>query len=187
LAQFLGRDFSHAMINRVADLPPTAVEDGLIQLVDSGLLLRRGDGPDASYTFKHALIQDAAYNSLLKARRAVLHRATAEALEQECETVAMHPGLLGYHFAQADVPNKAVKYLLRAGQQAAASSAMSEAQAHLRRGLQLTAAIVDSSERKSPTGRANACALERSVGVVWLCITRASGHLRPGPRCSTRT
>jgi AAA ATPase domain len=143
----LGRDFSHAMINRVADLPRATVADGLIQLVDSGLLFRRGDGPDASYTFKHALIQDAAYNSLLKGRRVTLHHMIAEALEQEPETVAMRPGLLGYHFAQAHVPDKAVKYLLRAGQEAAGNSAMSEAQAHLRRGLELTAAIVDVSER----------------------------------------
>ncbi len=138
-----GRDFSRAGISKVANLPETVLNEGLDQLIAAGLVFCRGEGINANYTFKHALIQDAAYDSLLKARRAALHRSIAEVLEKDTEIVTMRPELLGHHFAQAGVIEKAVAYFLRAGEQAADSSAMLEAQAHLMHGLELASAIPD--------------------------------------------
>jgi len=142
-----GRDFSHAMISAVADLPAAVLNDGLDQLVAAGLVFRRGEVPDAAYTFKHALVQDAAYDSLMRARRVALHAAIGDALERDAEVVATRPALLGHHFAQAGALEKAAAYLLRAGEQSAAASAMAEAQAHLTRGLALAAKIADDSDR----------------------------------------
>ncbi|HTV32767.1 MAG TPA: AAA family ATPase, partial [Methylocella sp.] len=142
-----GRHFSRAVISKVTDLPETVLNEGLDQLVAAGLIFCRGQGINANYTFKHALIQDAAYDSLLKARRAALHRLIAEVLEQDAETATMRPELLGHHFAQAGVIEKAVACFLSAGEQSAANSAMTEAHAHLTHGLELAAAIADPSER----------------------------------------
>ena len=143
----LGRDFSRGVISKVADLPETVLNEGLNQLTTAGLVFCRGEGMDANYTFKHALIQDAAYDSLIKARRAALHRVIAEVLENDSELVTTRPELLGHHFAAAGVIEKAVAYFLRAGEQFAANSAMVEAHAHLTRGLRLATEISDPSER----------------------------------------
>jgi len=143
----IGRDFSHAMISAVADLPAEVLNEDLDQLVASGLVFRRGERPEAAYTFKHALVQDAAYDSLLRARRVALHAVIGDALERDAEVVATRPALLGHHFAHAGAVERAVAYFLRAGQQSAAASAMAEAQAHLRRGLALAAKIADASDR----------------------------------------
>ncbi|MGA9866405.1 MAG: AAA family ATPase [Acetobacteraceae bacterium] len=105
-----GRDFSYAMIRAVADLPDQVLDDGLDQLVSSGLMFRRGERGQASYTFKHALVQDAAYDSLLRATRMALHAAIGNALERDAEVVAIDPDLLGHHFAQAGATEKAVAY-----------------------------------------------------------------------------
>ena len=109
------------MISAVLDLPVTVLDDGLDQLVASGLLFRRGEGPEAAYTFKHALVQDAAYDSLSRSRRVALHAAIGSALERDTEIVETRPALLGHHFAQAGAVEKAVAYLLRAGEQSAAA------------------------------------------------------------------
>jgi len=142
-----GREFSYAMIRVVADLPDSVLNSGLDQLVNSGLMFRRGETRDASYTFKHALVQDAAYDSLLRVRRVALHAAIGAALEQDAEIVAMRPSLLGHHFAEAGAVEKATAYLLRAGEQASAGSALAEAETHLTRGLTLAADIAEASSR----------------------------------------
>jgi len=147
IGSVFGRDFSRAMISAVAGLSDVVLNDGLDQLVASGLVFRRGEGAQASYTFKHALVQDAAYESLLRAKRVALHAAIGGALERDSDVVAMRPALLGHHFAQAGAVEKAVSYLLRAGEQSAAASAMPEAHAHLTRGLALAAEIPDESKR----------------------------------------
>jgi len=142
-----GRDFSYAMIRAVADLPDQVLDDGLDQLVSSGLMFRRGERGQASYTFKHALVQDAAYDSLLRATRMALHAAIGNALERDAEVVAIDPALLGHHFAQAGAMEKAVAYFLRAGEQSAACSAMAEAHAHLTHGLALSAEMPEGPDR----------------------------------------
>src|SRR5262249_59133362 len=115
------------------------VEDALAQQVRSELIFRRGESPHAVYTFKHALVRDAAYASLLKSRRAHLHAAIANALEQQFAEIAQtQPETLAHHLTEAGLVEKAVGYWLRAGKNAAQRSANLEAIAHLRRGIELT-------------------------------------------------
>ena len=119
IAAVLGRQFSHELISAVAQMPQQQLDDGLAQLVHAELIFRRGTPPDAEYTFKHALVQDAAYDSLLKSRRAQLHSHVAQVLEgQFTDVVANEPELLAHHFTQAGLNDRAVSYWMRAGQRA---------------------------------------------------------------------
>jgi class 3 adenylate cyclase/tetratricopeptide (TPR) repeat protein len=132
----LGRQFSHDLIGAVAPMPPARLEDALAQLVSAELIYRRGTPPDAEYTFKHALVQDAAYSTLLRGRRQQLHAHIAATLEDRFpEIVAAQPALLAHHCTEAGLMEKAVDYWLVAGRQAWARSAVVEAVALLRRGL----------------------------------------------------
>ena len=134
----LGRQFSHALISAVAPIPQQQVDDALARLVRAELIFRRGTPPDAEYTFKHALVQDAAYGTLLRSRRQLLHAQIASTLE-DCfpEIVAAQPALLAQHCAEAALIEKAVEYWLKAGRQAMAQWAITEAVAQLRKGLDL--------------------------------------------------
>ena len=104
-------------------------------------------GNEADYVFKHALVQDAAYDSLLRARRAALHGAIGALMEGDPETAASRPVLLGHHFALAGKVKQASFYFLRAGEQSVATSAMTEAEAHVTRGLALAAEIESHADR----------------------------------------
>jgi class 3 adenylate cyclase len=147
IGSVIGRDFSRALLAVVADLTDEAIDEGLDQLVAAGLLFRRGDGAEASYIFKHALVQDVAYESLLRARRATLHEAIGLMLERDAEAVTADPALLGHHFAHAGDAEKASLYYLQAGEQSAAASAVVEAEAHLSRGLAQAKKIVSPARR----------------------------------------
>ena len=119
------------------------------QLVRAELIFRRGTPPDAEYTFKHALVQDAAYSTLLRGRRQQLHGRIATTLEgQFPEIVQTQPELLARHCAEAGLAEKAVGYLLKAGQQAIARWAMTEAVAQLRKGLDLLSGVPDGAARQ---------------------------------------
>jgi predicted ATPase len=132
----LGRQFSHELISAVAPMPPQQLDDALAQLVGAQLIFCRGVPPDAEYTFKHALVQDAAYGTLLRSRRQQLHARIAATLESRFpEIVAAQPALLAQHCTESGQSDKAVGYRLRAGQQAVARSAMMEAVAQLQKGL----------------------------------------------------
>jgi predicted ATPase len=145
----LGRQFSHELIGAVAPMPPTQLDDALAQLVNAELIYRRGIPPDAEYTFKHALVQDAAYGTLLRSRRRQLHAHIATALEDRFpEIVAAQPSLLAHHCTEAGLAEKAVEYWLAAGRQALARSAAAEAAALLRRGLALVPALPDTDRRR---------------------------------------
>ena len=138
----LGRQFSHELISAVAEMPPRQLDDAMAQLVRAELVFRRGTPPDAEYTFKHALVQDAAYSTLLRSRRQQLHARIATTLEQKFpEIVAAQPALLAHHCAEAGLAEKAVGYWLKAGQQAIARSAMTEAEAQLGKGLELLSSL----------------------------------------------
>jgi len=140
----LGRQFSHALISAVASIPQQQVDDALAQLVRAELIFRRGTPPDAEYTFKHALVQDAAYGTLLRDRRRHLHGRIATAVEgQFPEIVEAHPELMAQHCAEAGMPDKAVGYRLKAGQRAVTRSAMTEAVAQLQKGLDLLTSLPD--------------------------------------------
>jgi predicted ATPase len=98
----LGRQFSHELIGAVAAMPQPQLDDALTQLVGAELIYRRGTPPDAEYTFKHALVQDAAYATLLRSRRQQLYARIAAALEERFpDIVAAQPALLAHHYAVA--------------------------------------------------------------------------------------
>ena len=149
IAAALGRQFSHELISAVAPVPRKQLDDALAQLVCAELIFRRGTPPDAEYTFKHALVQDAAYGTLLRSRRQQLHARIAATLEDQFpEVVVTQPALLARHCAEAGLAEKAVAYWLKAGRQAMAGSAMTEAVAQLRKGLDVLTGLPDGPLRR---------------------------------------
>jgi predicted ATPase len=112
------------------------------------LIFRRGTPPDSEYTFKHALVQDVAHSTLLRGRRRQIHARIAATLEDQFpEIVLAQPALLAQHYAEAGLADKAVGYWLKAGQQAMARSAMTEAVTQLRKGLDLLPGVSDGAAR----------------------------------------
>src|SRR5690349_22060059 len=145
----IGREFGYALLTSVTDLPEPQVRQALDRLTSAGLVFVRGTPPEASYLFKHALVQDAAYGSLLRSRRQSLHRRIAAALDERFpEVVQTQPALLAQHCQAAGLSEQAVAYWLKAGQQALAHSAMTEAIAQLRKGLDALASLPDGSSRQ---------------------------------------
>jgi predicted ATPase len=145
----LGRQFSHELISAVATIPKQQLDDALAQLVRAELIFRRGTPPDAEYTFKHALVQDAAYGTLLRSRRQQLHARIAATLEgQFPEIVETQPGILAQHCVEAGMIEKAVRNFLKAGQQAITRGAMTEAVAQLRKGLDVLSGMPDDLARQ---------------------------------------
>jgi class 3 adenylate cyclase/predicted ATPase len=137
VAAVIGRDFSHellaAIVPRVAEL-----DEALHQLMAAELVFRRGVTPQVTYSFKHALVRDAAYASLLKSRRRQLHSRIAEVLEESFPAVVeTEPDVLATHWAEAGAADKAAIYRMKAGQLALAHSATTEAVAQLSLGQQL--------------------------------------------------
>ena len=144
----IGREFSYALIAAVAALPERDLNAALAQLVHAELIFQRGVPPDATYHFKHALVQDAAYASLVRSRRQQLHGAIARALEERFpDIVASEPETLAYHFTEAGLTEFAIGYWLKAGQRASERSAFHEALSHLDRGMALLRALPESVDR----------------------------------------
>jgi len=140
LAATIGRSFSHALLAEV--MPPDGqdLDSALATLEHADLVFRRGVAPDISYIFKHALVQDAAYGSLLKRDRQRHHETIARALvTQFPDWAAGEPELVAYHYTQAGQPEPAIDFWLKAGRRSAESVANLEAIAHLRQGLDLIA------------------------------------------------
>jgi class 3 adenylate cyclase/tetratricopeptide (TPR) repeat protein len=140
----IGREFSYSLARALVGRDETALKHGLAQLEQAGLVFRRGEPPDAVYSFKHALVRDAAYESMLKSRRQQLHGQIARALEQSfADIVASQPEIVAHHFTAAGLAEPAIDYWLKAGQQAARRSANAEALNHLARGFELLPNIDD--------------------------------------------
>ncbi len=140
----IGREFSYALVRALAGRDEAALKHALAQLEQAELVFRRGEPPEAVYSFKHALVRDAAYESLLKTRRQQLHGRIARALEEKfAGIVASQPEIVAHHFTEAGLVEPAIDYWLKAGQQAARRSANAEAQNHLARGLELLPNIDD--------------------------------------------
>ena len=140
----IGRDFSYSLLRAVVGRDETALKHALAQLEQAELVFRRGEPPEAVYSFKHALVRDAAYESLLKSRRQQLHGQIARALEERfADIVASQPEIVAHHFTEAGLVEPAIDYWLKAGQQAARRSANAEALNHLARGLELLPKIDD--------------------------------------------
>src|SRR4029453_6458474 len=128
LGAVLGRGFTYELLAAVASLAQPALPDALDQLVRAGLLFRQGQPPEAHYRFKHALVQDAAYASLLKSTRQQLHRQIAMVLEVRFPAIAeTEPEVLARHYTEAGLPAQAIPYWQRAGERALARSAHREA------------------------------------------------------------
>jgi class 3 adenylate cyclase/predicted ATPase len=144
----IGRDFSYSLLRAVTGRDEIALTHALAQLEQAELVFRRGEPPEAVYSFKHALVRDAAYESLLKSRRQQLHGQIARALEERfADIVASQPEIAAHHFTEAGLVERAVDYWLKAGQHAARRSANAEALNHLARGLELLPNIADRNLR----------------------------------------
>ncbi len=142
----VGREFSHALLAAVAQRTETELAGALNRLVEAGLLFRQGVPPDAHYLFKHALVQDVAYDTLLREKRQQLHARIATVLEQQFTVGASQPELLARHFTLAAMPREAINYWQRAGERATKGSANKEAITHFRNALQLLEALPERAQ-----------------------------------------
>ena len=148
IAAALGRDFSHEMLAAVARRPEHELEAGLDRLVEAQLLVRYGEAADAHYRFKHALIRDAAYATLLRSQRYQLHAQIATVIKERAPAVVTTtPEILARHYTEAGLVQEALPYWLQAGQRANARSAHVEAIAHCTNGLEVLKTLPDTSER----------------------------------------
>ena len=144
----IGREFSFRLLAAVAGLPQADLRSALARLVGTGLAFERSSPPEASYTFKHALVQDAAYRSLLRSRRRQLHGQIATVLEADYpQTAIAEPELLAHHFTEAGLVERALDHWFRAGELAIGRSANHEAISHLSHALECLARLPASLER----------------------------------------
>src|SRR5213594_2513322 len=138
LGATLGREFSYELLHAVSPWDEATLQQGLQQLVEAEFLYQQGLPPQATYVFKHALIQEAAYQSLLRSTRQQYHQRMAQVLEAQFpETVATQPELVAQHYTAAGCAEQAILYWLRAGQHASDRSAHVEAISHLTTGIEL--------------------------------------------------
>jgi predicted ATPase len=134
----IGRGFSYGLLRTLAEMEDAALQAALEQLAEADILLVQGLPPDSDYRFKHALIQDAAYENLLKSRRQVLHRRIAEILRDRFpDTAAAEPEVLAHHFTQAGLTDAAIEWWGKAGDQALRRSAFQEAVSHLGKAIEM--------------------------------------------------
>jgi class 3 adenylate cyclase/predicted ATPase len=144
----IGREFSYELVAAVAQMREHDLHDALSRLVESELVLCRGVPPNSTYVFKHALVQDAVYGTLLRGRRQALHARIAAVLEgQFAETADVRPEILAHHFAAAGLNEKAAEYFGKAARRSAANSAMAEATAQVTKGLDLVGALPQDQRR----------------------------------------
>ena len=170
----LGREFAYELIAPVAQRPEKQLQAALDQLGDAGLLFCRGTAPRASYLFKHALVQDAAYSTLLRGRRQELHASVAAALEGHfADLVERQPELLAHHLTAAGDTERAVDQWLKAGRYAAARLAYLEAIAHFEQGLGLLHSLPE-----SPVRNGREIELQLALG---LCLFTAKGAVAAKP------
>jgi class 3 adenylate cyclase/predicted ATPase len=148
LAAVIGRQFSYELLQAISQLDAMTLQRELGRLVEAELVYQRGLPPQATYTFKHALIQDAAYASLLKSTRQQYHQRIGQVLEgQFSETVEAQPELIAHHLTEAGLTEQSVTYWYKAGQRASEHSAHMETIAHLRQGLALLATLPETPAR----------------------------------------
>jgi TOMM system kinase/cyclase fusion protein len=161
LGATLGREFAHELIQAVATLDETDLQGALSKLVEAEILYQRGVGGQIRYFFKHALIQDTAYQSLLKSRRQEYHQQIAQVLEQRfVEITDTQPELVAHHYTEAGLIEQAIPYWQRAGERAVQRSANVEAISHLTKGLRLLTVLPTTPERTH-----QALALQIALGI----------------------
>jgi predicted ATPase len=148
LAAAIGREFSYEVLRAVSPLDEASLSTELARLVEAELVYQRGLPPAAQYIFKHALIQEAAYQSLLRTTRQGYHRRIAQVLAERFPQVGeIHPELMAHHYTEAGLAFEALPWWQRAGENAARRSASAEAIANLERGLALVPSVPDTPER----------------------------------------
>ena len=164
------------------------LDDGLAQLTESGLAFRRGTIPHSVYTFKHALVQDVAYDSLLKSRRQELHGKIARAIEEQFPTLKdAEPELLAHHYTEAGLAEAAIEHWQEASRRAMQRSAHIEAERHLRTGLAVLATMAETAARNRLE-----ISLQNALGVCLMpsrgfgnrgggeCVRESRGHCPSG-------
>jgi predicted ATPase len=180
-AACIGREFDYTLLAAITDTPVPAFAATLDRLTAAELIFRRGSPPEARYTFKHALVQDAAYRSLLKSKRQQLHARIAKALEAIPHIAETQPELLAHHFTEARLARPAVFYWLKAGELAIRRSATAEAIAELKRGVGPTWAPAGRPRARQPRAQPP----NRTRGSIHrrprLCRTGNGQGLRPSP------
>ncbi len=148
LAAALGRQFSYELLREMADMVPTGLEHALEQLVSENLLVQQGTPPQADYSFKHALLRDAAYQSLLRSRRREIHATIARTLvERFPQTCEAQPEVTARHYTEAGDSAHAIALWRKAGERAMARSAQAEAAAHFGQALSLVRKLPAGPER----------------------------------------
>jgi TOMM system kinase/cyclase fusion protein len=166
LGATLGREFAYELLQAVSPWDEATLQQGLHQLVEAEFLYQQGLPPQATYHFKHALIQDAAYQSLLRSTRQQYHQRIAQVMEARFpETAAIQPELLAHHYTGAGLKEKAIHYWQRAGERAIGRSAYAEALDHLTKGLALVKTLPD-----TPARIQQELALQSTLGVPLMNI-----------------
>ena len=171
----IGREFSYELIAAVAPMPEAQLDDALVQLGASGLAFRRGTPPDAVYTFKHALVQDAAYDTLSKAEAGTPRQDRAVIKQRSPNIEATEPEVLAHHLTAAGLAEAAIPRWQAAGELAFKRMAMAEAIAHFNHGLDLVATLPRSPERD-----VSELGLRSRLGVAWGAVKG-----RPTPKVWT--
>jgi len=170
----IGREFSYSLLEAVAALDEVTLKNALGELTRAGLVFPRGEPPDATYTFKHALVQDAAHHSLLRSSRQQLHARIVRSLESGfAETSAAQPDVLAHHSTEAGFTEKAVTYWLKAGEQSVARSAIREAVAQFSKGLEQLSRLPESRDNQYQELQ-----LQSALGNV---LTAVKGFAAPEP------
>ena len=148
LCAVLGREFTYDLLREISPLPDAELQSALAKLADAELILERGVPPDASYRFRHTLIQDAAYEALLKSERRELHARVAKTISERCpEVAASQPELLARHWTDAGETELAIAAWIKAAAAARARQAHREAEEGIRCALELLATLPESPER----------------------------------------
>jgi class 3 adenylate cyclase/predicted ATPase/ABC-type transport system involved in cytochrome c biogenesis ATPase subunit len=168
----IGREFSYSLLRVLVGRDETALNDALAKLEAAELVFRRGDASEAIYSFKHALVQEVAYENLLKSRRQVLHQRIAQTLRDRFQTLAqVQPEVVAHHFTQAGLNEPAIEWGIKAGDRALDRSANNEAIAHLEKAIGLADELAD-----DPTQRLLRLRLQTTYGHALL---HGRGHSQP--------
>jgi len=186
LGATIGRTFSYALLRAVSRLDETTLQHELVRLVDAELLHQRGVPPDAVFIFKHALIQEAAYNSLLKSTRQQYHERIARTMiEQFAAEAEAQPEIVANHYTAAGIPGEAVTWWHRAGQRAVQRAAYTEASSHFGKGLEVLAGLPESAQR-AHTELGLQIALGYALIPVkgWASTETAAAFTRAGDLCA---
>ena len=150
IAAAIGREFSYRLLEAAAPIQGPALQSALGQLMAAELIHGRGSPPEATYVFKHALVQDTAYASLIRSRRQRIHADIAQAMEERfADQVEAAPAIVAHHYAEAGLAEPAARYWLKAAELALSRSANSEASRHVDSGLALIPRLSDGPDRQA--------------------------------------